>query len=237
MLTGKTHPSKAFPQETGITTALFDRISAWNAVRVHIETAHEQYSSSPTILASLNPHASSVGKIQFPPNTAFGTLLKALGMTFNTNNYTGVLRYVRYGSTFSGSPSPIWLEAIDDFTDAALFTSQPAGFVTALQTFYGSQTCYRQVTDEMLTQQAAQDGCGSIPSQSQPNPATKAWVACVAGAWNGSGAQGSYAAAVQGYYQTLYHTYVTHAAQHPNPSCPAATSPASSSSTPSGGTP
>ena len=158
-------------------------------------------------------------------------------MTFNTNNYTGVLRYVRYGSTFSGSPSPIWLEAIDDFTDAALFTSQPAGFVTALQTFYGSQTCYRQVTDEMLTQQAAQDGCGSIPSQSQPNPATKAWVACVAGAWNGSGAQGSYAAAVQGYYQTLCHTYVTHAAQHPNPSCPAATSPASSSSTPSGGTP
>ena len=237
------YPSKAFPQETGITTALFDRISAWNAVRVQIETAHEQYSSSPTILASLNPHASSVGKIHFPPNTAFGALLKALGMTFNTRysaNYTGVLAYVRYGAPFArpGTPvsAPSWLEAIDDFTDAALFSSQPAGFVSALQTFYGSQACYRQVTDEMLTQKAAQGGCGSIPSQSQPNTATKAWVACVAGAWNGSGAQGSYAASVQGYYQTLYNTYVTHAAQHPNPSCPAATHPASSSSTPSGGT-
>jgi hypothetical protein len=66
---------------------------------------------------------------------------------------------------------------------------------------------------------------------------TKAWVACVAGAWNGSGAHGSYAAAVQGYYQTLYNTYVTSAAQHPNPSCRTETSPASSSSTPSEGTP
>ena len=238
------YPSQAFPQRTGVTPALFDRISAWNAVRVRIETAHATYTNTTEILDSLSPTATkpyqvpgTSKQVTFPPNTAFGTLLKALGMTFNAQNYTGILRYVRYGSTFSGSPSPIWLEAIDDFTDAALFTSQPTGFMTALQTFYGSQACYRQVTDEILAQKAAQEGCGQIPTKAQPGPATKAWVACVAGAWNGSGAHGSYAAAVQGYYQTLYNTYVTSAAQHPNPSCRTETSPASSSSTPSGGTP
>ena len=186
-------------QQHGIDEALFQRMSAWQAVRKMIEEAHKKYPNQgdgQKILNVLNPEPipHSHG------NLKFGVLLEALGMTFDRENYTGINRYIRYGVQFEGALPPIWNEAINDFQSAAVLRDQ--ALYNDLMYFYGSQNCYRQATNQMFElNRYGYNGKNVDPKQAY------SWVTQAAGRWNGSGAGSKYAENVYKNYQDYFKQY------------------------------